>query len=299
MEDIVKSMKAHLYDRVSSPLLFSFVCSWVLWNYRLIIIVISGDSAAKKFTNIDALPKTHTIFSSFGYELWSQTYWLYVGVLGPLLTTLFYLVILPHFETWAYRRSAQKTVDLKKAKIDSENATLVTEEEGRRLKEALRAIEKESSDEIEGIRTKFKDTIADLRDQLDKSQADSIARVKELNTKLDALRAETAESENIKADFKQHMSTVERNIKSVYLLDAGARDLLDRLPKDGTVSSTAITREDPRHEKWLSQLIEAELIEVRNNGEIEVTAQGSILAMYRSLRLASNERQPTNNSAGR
>jgi hypothetical protein len=53
MEDIIKSIKAFLYDRSSSPLFGAFIISWMAWNYRLLMLVLSDTEIDKKFKDID------------------------------------------------------------------------------------------------------------------------------------------------------------------------------------------------------------------------------------------------------
>lgn len=50
MGEIIKSMKAFLYGRSSSPLFGAFIVSWAVWNYRVIITLLSNEKLADKFT---------------------------------------------------------------------------------------------------------------------------------------------------------------------------------------------------------------------------------------------------------
>jgi hypothetical protein len=43
ISDITNSIKATLYERLSSPLSGFFICSWVLWNWRFVYIVLFAD----------------------------------------------------------------------------------------------------------------------------------------------------------------------------------------------------------------------------------------------------------------
>jgi len=47
MDDIFKSIKAFLYDRVASPLFGAFVTAWSIWNYRVISILLSDENELK------------------------------------------------------------------------------------------------------------------------------------------------------------------------------------------------------------------------------------------------------------
>ena len=50
LDDLSKSIKASLYERATSPLFGAFVISWLAWNYRFVLTVISSMSAKEKFS---------------------------------------------------------------------------------------------------------------------------------------------------------------------------------------------------------------------------------------------------------
>ena len=41
MGDIIKSIKAYLYDRAASPLIGAYITAWSIWNYRVFIIIFT------------------------------------------------------------------------------------------------------------------------------------------------------------------------------------------------------------------------------------------------------------------
>lgn len=52
MDDFIKSIKATLYDRTTSPLFGAFCISWIIWNYELILILFSSMEALEKINFI-------------------------------------------------------------------------------------------------------------------------------------------------------------------------------------------------------------------------------------------------------
>jgi hypothetical protein len=44
VNEIVKSAKAQLSERIASPLIGSFVISWCLWNYKFLVILFSASA---------------------------------------------------------------------------------------------------------------------------------------------------------------------------------------------------------------------------------------------------------------
>jgi hypothetical protein len=47
-DDAIKSIRAELYERVASPLLGSFIVSWLIWNYRLILLIFFDEKNNRK-----------------------------------------------------------------------------------------------------------------------------------------------------------------------------------------------------------------------------------------------------------
>jgi hypothetical protein len=84
LDDITTTIKAQLYERVTSPLLGSFLISWCLINYKLILILFSSLSAPEKITYIE-----FNLFSSV------QDYML-KGVFFPLIATLAIILVYPY-----------------------------------------------------------------------------------------------------------------------------------------------------------------------------------------------------------
>lgn len=105
-EQFTNSIKATLYDRISNPLSNSFLFSWVLWNYKIVVILFSSLRPYEKINEIDIFIST-TIFKVNFYE--PLGYWCSNGFLFPLLSALLYLYIYPIpskiiYEHWLKKR---------------------------------------------------------------------------------------------------------------------------------------------------------------------------------------------------
>lgn len=126
MDDFIKTVKAQLYERVSSPLLFSFVLSWLVWNVRVIIVAISDMSPAAKFLFIDTVHNAST-----------KDWWIH-NLVGPGVTAAAFIFLYPFPAKWVYifARSQQKKLKEIQQKIDDE--TPLTKAEARALREAAR-----------------------------------------------------------------------------------------------------------------------------------------------------------------
>lgn len=127
MDDIIKTFKAHLYDRVTSPLLSSFLISWALWNHRLLVVLISSDMKIKeKFAYVD----------NFLFPTWHEV--TFRGFLWPLLSTLFLIYVYPVPSRWVYSYVRKEQKRLKEIQQRIEDETPLTQEEARAMRVSLR-----------------------------------------------------------------------------------------------------------------------------------------------------------------
>lgn len=129
IDDLIKSIKLNIYERVTSPLLGTFVISWCLWNYRFIIILLSSKPPEEKFKFIDA------VF----FKTWWPDITFSFG--GPLIVTLIFIFLYPYPAKWIYGfwHSRQKELKEKRQEIDDE--TPITREEQKAIKRKISEIE--------------------------------------------------------------------------------------------------------------------------------------------------------------
>lgn len=101
MEDLIKSMKAHLYDRIASPLSGALIISWCFWNYKVLLVIFSSEIIQYKLNFIDTFYAQS--FSSF---LWTpdspMSNALINGMFGPICTAFVYILIYPIFSVPVY-----------------------------------------------------------------------------------------------------------------------------------------------------------------------------------------------------
>lgn len=110
-EEFTTAVKAQLYERVSSPLLSSFVVSWCCWNYKLILILVSSMSALEKIVYIDL-----NLFPDAASVVWR-------GVALPLITSLFLIFVYPYPAEFTYKHAKKNQRRLKEIQqlIDDES----------------------------------------------------------------------------------------------------------------------------------------------------------------------------------
>jgi hypothetical protein len=187
MDDLIKSLKAQLYDRVTSPLLSSFLLAWVAWNHRLFVVLISSDfKGREKFAYVDEILYPH----------WQQV--VGRGFALPLLSALFILLIYPIPSRWVYQRVRADQKRLKEIQQKFDDQTPMTIAEARELRVAIRKAEEiaDAKDKIIGdlrstvatqekiIRDATTTAVSDpvVRPQLNQRQSNILALISENGT---------------------------------------------------------------------------------------------------------------------
>ena len=126
VDEIVKSAKAQLSERIASPLIGSFVISWCLWNYKFLVILFSAASVSQTFTLVDTLvfPTTWSLILN--------------GVLLPAATTFAYIFAYPYPAKYVYEFNRRRQKEINEVRQRVEDETLLTIEESRKMRaEAL------------------------------------------------------------------------------------------------------------------------------------------------------------------
>jgi hypothetical protein len=130
IDEIVKSAKAQLSERIASPLIGSFAISWSLWNYKFLVILFSTASVSQTFALIDTMvfPTTWSLILN--------------GVLLPAATTFAYIFLYPYPAKYVYEftRRRQKVINEVRQRIEDE--TLLTIEESRQIRAEVLQTEK-------------------------------------------------------------------------------------------------------------------------------------------------------------
>lgn len=137
VSDIVKTIKAHLYDRVNSPLFVAFVISWSLWNYRFLMVLVSSLPVHLKFRFIET-----NLFP----DIWSK---LLQGGLYPLITTVLIVFVYPFPAKIVYAFWRKRQKDLMVVKQQIEDETPLTIEQSRSIRKEALILELEYEKEIE------------------------------------------------------------------------------------------------------------------------------------------------------
>lgn len=136
LDDISKSIRADLYERASSPLLGAFLTSWLIWNWKTVLVVFSGMEVIEKVNHIDAV-----IYSEF----WPSVIFL---LAGPLATALLFLYLYPIPAKHVYRHFREQQKSLKAIKVEVEEDTPLSQEEHNKLRRRISDMESAFYEEL-------------------------------------------------------------------------------------------------------------------------------------------------------
>lgn len=136
IEDIIKSVKASLYERSTSPLFGALAISWILWNYRVWLVVFSG---------MPALDKIGYLQEAMYTDPWEKAIFL---AIGPVITAALFLFVYPYPAKWVFRFWRRKQKELRDIRTEIEGDTLLSLEESRRIRGQLIEIQKEYDEQL-------------------------------------------------------------------------------------------------------------------------------------------------------
>lgn len=148
MADNIKDFFISTLDkRISNPVVSNFIVSWLLWNYRLILILFSSDKADAKINTIE----------NIGFPFYGHFVHLF---LGPFLSAALIIILLPFFERCALRCQWWQENRTKAAQMRASCREPIDIEQSVKLNEELLRVK-----ELFGNGEK---TISDLRYKSDK-----------------------------------------------------------------------------------------------------------------------------------
>lgn len=150
-EDIYKSTKQNIIERLSSPLIGSFVVAWGLWNYKFLVILFSNAGVTQTFNLVEkiAFPDATTIVLK--------------GAVLPLATAILYIFIYPYPALKVYEFTLQRQRASNEVRQKIEDETLLTLEESRVIRANAIAREKELEESIDRLNKEISTLKADLQ----------------------------------------------------------------------------------------------------------------------------------------
>src|SRR4051812_3673432 len=122
IKDLWKDLRLSFHERLSNPLIGSFVISWLVWNHRMLTVLFSSKTVEERFAYIDT-----TLYpnwqSALGHNL-----------LGPLACALAYIFIYPYPAKWVNGFWLRRENERKKQRDEIEGGMLLTQKESEEIR---------------------------------------------------------------------------------------------------------------------------------------------------------------------
>ena len=262
MENLGKDLRLQFHERLSSPLIGSFVISWLIWNYRLLAVLFSSKTVEERFAFMDTV-----LYPTSGVTWWYKLF-------GPLLCALAYIFIYPYPAKWVNGFWLRRERERKQQRDEIDGATRLTkdemaqerkrtyarvretEEENRQLREELMAtkaslvttpaparsfldVEKETENapsEILRLKQSYEDAqkrIAETHARLDhatKLKVESEAETKKMDKERRELQKQNAEYQSKVAELEKEIATkTSKPPTEANFLSEGAKRIFKRL----------------------------------------------------------------------
>ncbi|MBI5450656.1 MAG: hypothetical protein HY940_04795 [Gammaproteobacteria bacterium] len=160
IDDLLKSAKESISERLGNPLLGSFSVAWCLWNYKFLVILFSAASVSRTFNLIEtvAFPDAWSIFTR--------------GVGFPLVTALLYVFVYPYPARYVYAFTLKRQREINQIKRQIEEETPLTLEESKRIRAGYVQLERKNQETIDRLNEEVARLKAAL-DQIQKIESDS------------------------------------------------------------------------------------------------------------------------------
>jgi len=103
IDEIKKSISATLYERTTSPLFGTFLFSWILWNWKIILVLFATNSQELETTKFEYIENNLLNYSS--------------GIIYPVASTILILTLY----AWLAEKAYQLWLYFDKRKLDLKN----------------------------------------------------------------------------------------------------------------------------------------------------------------------------------
>lgn len=136
LEKLIDPVTNQLKERLNSPLIYSFLISWCIWNYRFIVVLFSDATVSQTFQLIDdVIYPSKIIFISKAF-------------LGPLISALIFIFAYPYPAKFIYTFVRKRQRDLLEIARQIDNETPLTKEESKKVRLEMAVLEEELNAKI-------------------------------------------------------------------------------------------------------------------------------------------------------
>lgn len=166
MDDLLRSIKFSLEERASNPLVGTTVLAWILWNFKLILIVFTTSGWGELNSEIsNYFVYTLSYFPSLDIET-RYTVGLFLnGLAMPFSLALFYLFIFSKFSNFIELAVIKLKDSFKEELLHANKQRVYNAQEYNKIKEQLRG----ARDLLEEMEVDYSNKSQSLQDQLTNS----------------------------------------------------------------------------------------------------------------------------------
>lgn len=129
LSDIIKDLRGAWSSRISNPIMGAFALSWLVVNYRALVVVLSGSSFKEKFAYIDAVLYPNELI--IGLKC--------IGI--PLVLAILYIYVLPIPTEGVYRWTLDRQRRLNKIAREVAGEQLLSVDQSREFLEQVKLAE--------------------------------------------------------------------------------------------------------------------------------------------------------------
>lgn len=198
-KDIWASIVSQVHERTTNPLTFSFIVSWLIWNYRFVFIAVSELPIKEKLAYIKSFyPDWHVA---------SQE-----GLLYPLLTSLAYVFIYPFITKKVVNFYRYQQILLADSIKQIEKERLLTREDATALQRNHEKALSKAADTESELRSELKnvrEALQTVEEEIRISEADKKALIQE-----QSIKTVLAENKDVVSEEKVDINTFIEPTKS-------------------------------------------------------------------------------------
>lgn len=218
MKEVLDSLTTTLRERLVSPLAGAFIVSWLIINYKVVVVLTSGMKPHVKFPYIEDV-------------IWRDSYGLWMNSLVyPAIAALLYILIYPWPARWLLKYSLYQQNITKLMKITVEGNHPVTREELEEAKQKWAEKFRKQGEAIQRLEVQIEDEQKRV-EELTQAEQKMAARANQLALDLEAAKAEAGQAQQELTAFKFDSSDKHSNKKAV-LSEGEAYSRGNSLPSD-------------------------------------------------------------------
>lgn len=148
LNDIYSSAKELITERFSSPFIFSFIVSWIIFNYKVVLAIIT--TVTSEFSIYAKIDLVECLLNLSRIDIFNTGYFILCnGFALPFIAALFYTYGYPYIDYEITKFTLNRKVDIRNERIKAENKIVFSADDVEsKLKKHMR-IEKDLIEQIQ------------------------------------------------------------------------------------------------------------------------------------------------------